>query len=229
MYTYIIHYVKPMDNSQLTRKQKQFFDFIVSYKSENDVWPTYREIADEFGYKSPNSVTQNIQALLKKEYLIKGEDDEYDLHPDYNHLVEELSAGIPVRGLIAAGYLQEAVEADLGKITLDSLFPNIGRMFALRVSGMSMKDAGIYDGDFVLLMDADIKNGDIGAVLYNGETSLKRIYYDENGLRLEPANKEYDEITIEPDVFEEVRIIGKYVGHVNRKGIYKAETARKAS
>ena len=78
-------------------------------------------------------------------------------------------------------------------------------------------------------MDADIKDGDIGAVLYNGETSLKKIFYDDNGLRLEPANEEYNDITIEPDVFEEVRIIGKYVGHVNRSGIYKAETARKAS
>lgn len=219
-----------MDNIQLTRKQKEFFDYIVNYKSEHDVWPTYREIAEEFDYKSPNSVTQNIQALLKKEYLIKGDDNEYDLHPDKSSLIEEnSSSGIPVRGLIAAGYLQEAVEADLGKITLDMLFPNIGTMFALRVSGMSMRDAGIYDGDFVLLMDADIKDGDIGAVLYNGETSLKKIFYDNNGLRLEPANEEYDDITIEPDVFEEVRIIGKYVGHVNRSGIYKSEAARKAS
>src|SRR6056297_1235315 len=219
-----------MDNTQLTRKQKEFFDYIVSYKSEHDVWPTYREIAEEFDYKSPNSVTQNIQALLKKEYLIKGDDNEYDLHPDKSSLIEENnSAGIPVRGLIAAGYLQEAVEADLGKITLDTLFPNIGTMFALRVSGMSMRDAGIYDGDFVLLMDADIKDGDIGAVLYNGETSLKRIYSDKNGLRLEPANKEYDNIIIEPDVFEEVRIIGKYIGHVNRTGIHRAVPTRKAS
>ena len=62
----------------------------------------------------------------------------------------------------------------LGEITLETLFPNIDSLFALRVSGMSMKNAGIYDGDFVLLMDSDVKDGDIGAVLYNGETSLKR-------------------------------------------------------
>src|SRR5690625_7421556 len=90
-------------------------------------------------------------------------------------------------------------------------------MFALRVSGMSMKDVGIFDGDFVLLMDSDVSNGDIGAVLYNGETSLKKIYYDKDGLRLEPANPDYEDIIVEPDIFEEVRIIGKYIGHVNRK------------
>lgn len=219
-----------MDNAQLTRKQKDFFDFIIDYKKEHDVWPTYREIADAFNYKSPNSVTQNIQALLKKGYLIKTDDDEYDIHPNYEgNLGLKKSSGIPVRGLIAAGYLQEAVEADLGSITLETLFPNMEDMFALRVSGMSMKDAGIYDGDFVLLMDNDVKDGDIGAVLYNGETSLKRIYSDKDGLRLEPANEEYDDIVIEPDVFEEVRIIGKYIGHVNRTGIHRAIPTKKAS
>jgi len=219
-----------MDNAQLTRKQKDFFDYIIEYKKEHDVWPTYREIADAFNYKSPNSVTQNIQALLKKGYLIKTDGDEYDIHPNYEqNLGLKKETGIPVRGLIAAGYLQEAVEADLGRITLETLFPNMDDMFALRVSGMSMKDAGIYDGDFVLLMDSDIKDGDIGAVLYDGETSLKRIYHDKNGLRLEPANKEYDDIVIEPDIFEEVRIIGKYIGHMNRTGIHKAIPKKKAS
>ena len=219
-----------MDKAQLTRKQKEFFDYIVEYKKDNDVWPTYREIADAFNYKSPNSVTQNIQALLKKGVLVRTDEDEYDIHPDFEeNLGLKKSTGIPVRGLIAAGYLQEAVEADLGRITLETLFPNLDSMFALRVSGMSMKDAGIYDGDFVLLMDSDVKDGDIGAVLYDGETSLKRIYHDRNGLRLEPANPEYDDIIIEPDVFEEVRIIGKYIGHVNRSGIHKTVPKKLAS
>lgn len=217
-----------MDNAQLTKKQKEFLDFILAYKKENDIWPTYREIAEAFHYKSPNSVTQNIQALLKKEILIRTQEDEYDLHPDYGkNFGLGGSSGIPVRGLIAAGYLQEAVEADLGSITLETIFPHLDSMFALRVSGRSMIDAGIHDGDFVLLMDADIQDGDIGAVLYNGETSLKRIYKDKQGLRLEPANPKFSDITIEPDIFEEVRVIGKYIGHVNRTGIHKA--SRKAS
>lgn len=219
-----------MDLAQLTRKQKEFFDYIVDYKNEHSVWPTYREIADAFDYKSPNSVTQNIQALLKKGYLIRGDDDEYDIHPDHSDKIwGAKNSGIPVKGMIAAGYLQEAVESDLGSITLETLFPNLDSLFALRVSGMSMKDEGIYDGDFVLLMDSDLQNGDIGAVLYDGETSLKRIYQDKNGLRLEPANEEYDDIVVEPDVFEEVRIIGKYIGHVNKTGIHRAVPKRKAS
>lgn len=212
-----------MDNAHLTRKQREFFNFIVDYKKEHEFWPTYREIAEHFDYRSPNSVTQNIQALLKKGYLIKKNDEEYDLPSDKKKtFMDEEQNGIPVRGLIAAGVLQEAVEANLGSITMETLFPNLNQLFALRVTGFSMKDVGIYDGDFVLLMDTDVKNGDIGAVLYDGETTLKKIYWDENGLRLEAANEQYEDIFIEPDVFEEVRIIGKYIGHVNRQGFQRA-------
>jgi SOS regulatory protein LexA len=214
-----------MDNAHLTRKQQEFFNYIVEYKKEHDVWPTYREIAEHFDYRSPNSVTQNIQALLKKGFLIKRNDEEYDLPSEKKkNLLEDYDDqdGIPIRGLIAAGYLQEAVEADLGKITLSSLFPNLDQLFALRVSGFSMKDADIYDGDLVVLMDTDVKSGDIGAVLYDGETSLKKIFWDDNGLRLEAANEDYDDIIVEPDVFEEVRIIGKYIGHINRQGFQRA-------
>lgn len=210
-----------MDHRQLTKKQLEFFHFIREYRKTNGIWPTYREIADALDYKSPNSVTQNIKALIKKGVLHKSGELEYELADAFYDLRDTEEDGIPIRGVIAAGYLQEAVEANLGYITLQTLFPGLSKMFALRVSGMSMKNAGIYDGDFVLLADDDLKDGDIGAVLYNGETSLKRIFFDKNGLRLEPANEQFSEIVIEPDIFEEVRVLGKYVGHVNRSGISK--------
>ncbi len=211
-----------MDNRQLTKKQLEFFNYIREYRMANGIWPTYREIADAMDFRSPNSVTQNIKSLLKKGYLIKKGDEEYGLPVHFLDDDQQESTGIPIRGVIAAGYLQEAVEASLGRITLETLFPGINRMFALRVSGMSMKDAGIFDGDFVLLADDDLRDGDIGAILYNGETSLKKVYFDRHGLRLEPANDEFSDIMIEPDIFEEVRVLGKYVGHVNRSGMYKA-------
>ena len=127
--------------------------------------------------------------------------------------------------MITAGVLQEAVEADLGSITLETLFPRLDRIFAIRVSGRSMVGAGIEDGDYVLLVDEDIPNGGIGAVLYNGETSLKRIFRQKDGLRLEPANEDYDAVLIRPDLFEEVQVLGRYCGHVNDKGIYKRSSA----
>lgn len=209
-----------MSRKKLTTKQHAFFQYLRAYVLEQNVWPTYREIVDHFDYRSPNSVTQNLQALYKKGFLTRDEDGYHfaDRHPSGH------SVGIPIRGVITAGQLQEAVEANLGTITLENLFPNLDRIYAIRVSGRSMQGVDIYDGDYVLLMDDDIPNGGIGAVLYNGETSLKRIFHDKNGLRLEPANEEYSDIHIKPDVFEEVRVLGRYVGHVNRNGIFKRST-----
>lgn len=208
-----------MSRRKLTAKQHEFLTFIEDYIEEENVWPTYREIIDHFEYRSPNSVTQNLQALHKKGYLTR-DDDGYHLARD-----DDAEVGIPVKGIISAGQLQEAVEANLGTITLDNLFPNLDRIFAIRVSGQSMQGANINDGDYVLLIDDDIPEGGIGAILYNGETSLKRVYHDENGLRLEPCNEEYESIRITPDVFEEVNVLGRYVGHMNAHGIHKRVAA----
>lgn len=211
-----------MGRKKLTAKQHEFLQFLIDHTQENDVWPTYREIIDHFGYRSPNSVTQNLKALHRKNHLVR-DNQGYHLAPQ--HRGDNGDAGIPVRGIISAGTLQEAVEADLGTITLDMIFPNIDRLFAIRVAGQSMQGADIQDGDYVLLIDDDIPEGGIGAVLYNGETSLKRVFHDKNGLRLEPCNPEYNDIHIQPDVFEEITILGRYVGHVNETGIFKRQSA----
>ena len=207
-----------MPRRGLTHKQESFLDFLKAYVDREGDWPTYREISDQVGFRSPNSVTQNLQAMEKKGFLVREDDGFY--FPEEKELELE-PAGIPIKGIITAGKLQEAVEEHLGTITLETLFPGLDRMFAIRVSGNSMIGADINDGDYVLLMDDDIPNGGIGAVLYNGETSLKKVFYDRDGLRLEPANDEYEDILIRPDVFEEVRVLGRYVGHVNHSGIFR--------
>jgi len=201
----------------LTEKQKAVLDYIIKYDQEKQRWPSYEEFTHEFSYKSSNSITQNLKALTKKGYLIHA-DGGYQLKSGN----ENGQAGIPVLGEISAGTLQEAVEANLGNITLETVFPNIDRIFAVRVRGESMIGAEIHDGDYVLLVDDDIPDGGVGAVLYNGETSLKRVFMDRQGLRLEPANPEYDTISISPDIFEEVKILGRYIGHVNKNGILRA-------
>ena len=209
-----------MSRRHLTKKQLEFFQYLKSYvETSGGLWPTYREIVDEFDYRSPNSVTQNLQALMKKGFL-KRDQNGYQFTERAS--TRNGRASIPIMGIITAGHLQEAVEANLGSITLETLFPNLDRIFAIRVAGNSMIGADINDGDYVLLMDDDIPNGGIGAVLYDGETSLKRIFQTDRGLRLEPANDEYPDIRIEPGVFEEVRLLGRYVGHMNATGVYKA-------
>ena len=205
-----------MPRNKLTAKQQAFADYVRKYMHENDGdWPKYRDLQDEFRMGFPNSVTQNIRALLKKAVLVK-----FGVGYKFRDELPQ-ERGVPIKGVITAGQLQEAVEANLGFVTLEMVFPDIDRMFALRVSGQSMSGADIRSGDYVLLVDDDIPNGGIGAILYNGETSLKRIFMDRGGLRLEPANPEYDNIRIEPDIFEEVTVLGRYIGHVNQTGIHK--------
>lgn len=215
-----------MEYPSLTDKQQALFDTIVDYVREYDRWPSIPQLMDELDFKSPNSVTQLYEALIDKHYIVKTGWGSYDFHPvqKFNLGREEISEeeeGIPIVGLITAGGLQEAVEEDLGRVTLRSILPNYEKMRAVVVSGRSMKDAGIEDGDIVLLARTEIFDGDIGAVRYRGETSLKRIYRTHGGLKLFPANEEYDPITIEPGDFEEVHIIGKYVGHINERGLHK--------
>jgi SOS-response transcriptional repressor LexA len=85
-----------------------------------------------------------------------------------------------------------------------------------------MKELDITDGDFVLLSKTELRSGEVGAVLYNGETTLKKVQKEQNKLRLKPANPDFDDIIIEPGETEEVRILGKYIGHLNKQGIFKS-------
>ena len=201
----------------LSAKQHEFLQFLIDRTRETGVWPTSREIIDHFGYGSPNSVTQNLKALHRKGHLTR-DDQGHQLAPRYE---EQEEPGIPVKGIISAGTLQDAVEADLGTIPLYRLFSDLDEIFVIRVSGQPMRGADIHDGDYVLLIDEVISEEGIGAMLCNGETSLRRVCHDEDGLRLEPCNPEYDDIHIQPDVLEEVTIFGRYGGHVNEDGIYK--------
>lgn len=98
-----------MSRRQLTSKQLSFLKYIREYLEDQGVWPTYRELAEEFDYRSPNSVTQNLQALFKKGFLEK-DDSGYQLVR-----TQSTQRGIPIRGIITAGAMQEAVDEDLAQ------------------------------------------------------------------------------------------------------------------
>ncbi len=208
----------------LTDKQQEFYDSLVSFFRTHLRLPSHREAAELNGLKSANSSVQYHRALVEKGYLKKDGPENYTFSSPADAWPGRGEAGssIPVLGEITAGAMREAIESDLGELTFDHLFPKADNLFALRVKGMSMKGLDITDGDFVLLSRTELHSGDVGAVLYNGETTLKKVQKERNRLRLKPANPEYDDIIIEPDEAEEVRILGKYVGHMNEKGIFKS-------
>jgi len=208
----------------LTPKQQEFYDSLIAFFRRHQRLPSYREAADINGLQSKNSSLQYYQALEEKGYLERDGSGTYrftsavDIWPGS----DEAGTSIPVLGEITAGAMQEAVQADLGEITFSYLFPNAENVFALRVKGMSMKELDISDGDYVLLSKTELRNGEVGAVLYNGETTLKKVHKENNKIRLKPANPEFDDIVIQPDEAEEVQTLGKYLGHINEKGLFKS-------
>lgn len=200
---------------KLSDKQREAFSFILEYYTEHGRMPDYPAFQEALGYRSPNSVYQLLQALIKKQHLIRSDHGQYDLHPDKFHLLEgqhDDNTGIPILGRIAAGGMHEAIPEDLGRLPVELLTWRSDRLFALQVNGDSMIDADIRDGDYIILDRKEPRNGEIGAVLYNGETTLKRIHRTEKGVELRPENPNYNSIHIRPDEWEEVGVLGTYVG-----------------
>lgn len=210
----------------LTNKQQEFYDTLIGYVRKNFRWPTYKELANKLGFSSENSVTQYYNSLVNKKFLKKDSQGNYTFtNPTDVWLSpkgKEKVRSIPILGEITAGSMQEAIEADLGEITINDFFPNAQNVFGLHVKGDSMKNLEISTGDKVILSKTELRAGDVGAVLYNGETTLKRVHLRSNGIRLEPANPDHDDIIIEPGEFEEVTVLGKYLGHVNESGLVKS-------
>ena len=168
----------------LTYRQQEVLGFLQCYMREQGTWPSFREIESHFGFKSTNAVMGHLKALERKGYIsrVPGQARTFRITLDLNEEKRPEGAGdvvdIPVYGTIAAGYA-ETMEAgaEIGRIQIDAASAGIRkarRSFALRVRGESMVDAGIYDGDTVIVEQSPPKDGDIVAALIDGETTLKR-------------------------------------------------------
>lgn len=208
----------------LTDKQKQFYHSLLSFFRKKLRMPTHREAAELNNLKSANSSVQYHRACLEKGFLKKDRRGNYTFaNPaEVWRFENNKSKAIPIIGEISAGTLHEAIQADLGEITINDLFSNAENIFGLRVRGESMKGLGLSTGDTVILAKTELQDGDVGAVRYNGATSLKRAHIEDRGIRLEPANPDFDDIMIEPGEFEAVTVIGKYLGYINDGGVVKS-------
>lgn len=176
----------------LTKRQKEVFDYLSSYIDNNGYAPSYREIADNFGFSSVASVTDHIQALKDKGAL----ENEFNaarsiqLTPQF----EDETFDVPLLGAIAAGFPIEAIRTrETLSIPRDMVGPNT---FALKVHGDSMIDEGILDGDYVVVEKiTNPRNGDVVvALIDNNNVTLKKFYREKNRIRLQPANAKYGAI-----------------------------------
>jgi repressor LexA len=195
--------------NRLTKRQRQILGWIKGFIDEHGMPPTVREIGAQFGIAS-SSVFDHLKALERKGYLRRGELGARSLILKDDQISEDTVQEVLVMGRIAAGSPIEAVETDLGSVPVSkSLLRGLGG-FALRVAGDSMVDAGILDGDYVIVREQETaENGEIVVALVVGEATLKRFYRDEDGVRLEPANAKLPPIHVTDGEFQ---IQGKVIG-----------------
>jgi len=167
---------------EITKRQKGILEFIQKHFSTNGFWPSIREIQKNFGFKSTNAVMGHLRALEQKDYITRspGQARAYQFCQKAKLLVGASSdtISIPIFGSITAGYPDHVESAGaIGNLQMDVSTAGIRngqRTFALKVRGESMIDAGIQDGDLVIVEKGEPRNNDIVAALIDGETTLKR-------------------------------------------------------
>lgn len=169
----------------LTQRQLEILQFIHEQSQENGYWPSIREMQQHFGFASTNAVMGHLRALERKRVIsrIHGQARTFKI-TDRSYLPEAEPENaidvvdIPIYGHIAAGY-PDGVEpaGEIGRLQVDVHTANTRRTskpFALKVRGDSMIDAGIFEGDIVILERKEPRDHDIVAALIDGETTLKR-------------------------------------------------------
>ena len=198
------------DLEALTSRQREIYEFIREKIQVRGFPPTVREIGDQFEIKSPNGVMCHLKALQKKGLIHRDQRMSRAIQ-----LLDEPTpgrpAGVPLRGRIAAGHPIEAIaqEEELGF----EEWQDTEDKFALQVSGDSMIEEHIADGDYVIIKkQAQARDGQIVAAQDGeDEVTLKRFYKERNRVRLEPANK-----AMKPIYRDNVKILGVLVGVVRK-------------
>ena len=194
---------------KLTKRQQEIFEFIKRYSAKHGYPPTVRDIGKAIGLGSPSTVHAHLSNLEKLGVLRRD--------PSKPRALELLSetvrkavrpSGLPVVGRVAAGQPVLAEENIEEYVTVPNIAGGDDGDYVLRVSGDSMKNAGILDGDHVVVRPQDTaRNGEIVVALVGEEATVKRFFQEADHVRLQPENE-----TMQPILSRDVRILGKVVG-----------------
>lgn len=203
-------------SATLTPRQQETFAWVKAFIRDHGMPPTVREIGDAFGIKS-SSVFHLLKELERKGYIERGRLGARSLIVKGRKRVPCGCAEVPIVGRIAAGRLVEAIEQDAGTLHVNKELLRGRGGFALQVVGDSMVEAGILDGDYVIIRKQETaEDGDVVVALIEDEATLKRFHCEGDGVRLEPANSRMQPIHVRRGEF---RIQGKVVGvqrHIGR-------------
>ena len=197
----------------LTKRQEEILNYIKSFMVSHGYPPTVREIGKDLGLSSPATIHTHLNNLAKKGFIKKEETKNraIELLVENEYAIkEENITDVPLLGKITAGSPIEAIERPNEFFSLPSyLIPKNKQVFALNVSGCSMINAGILDGDIVIVEKANTaRNGEIVVAMTDENEVTLKTFYKENGyFRLQPEND-----TMEPIILNNVTILGKAIG-----------------
>ncbi len=192
----------------LTEKQRRVYSFIKEYIEENDISPSFIEIRDYFGFRSLNAVYEHVDTLVKKGLIKKGLSNKKRSMT----LAEQkrASVSIPLLGLVRAGEPIEACEA-VEYVDVPEEMLGRGENVALRVTGDSMIESNICDGDVVIIKrQSTAENGQIAVAIMDNKATIKQIYFHKDKIELRPRNPEMKPIFISGSA--DFQIYGVLVG-----------------
>ena len=193
---------------QLTRRQRDVFEFIRDKIHNRGYGPTVREIGEKFKIASPNGVMCHLKALEKKGLIIR--------EPHMSRAIQispemQEQQGLPLAGRVAAGVMHEAIEQEEW-VDFGAMFDR-KNLFVLEVSGDSMIDAQINDGDYVVVRKqrTALPSQMVIAQTEDGEATMKYWFPEKNRIRLQPANS-----SMSPIYVKDAKVLGVVVGVVRK-------------
>ena len=194
---------------ELTKRQQQVLDFIINYLKNTGYPPTVREVGKEFKISSKGAY-DHLVAIEKKGYIKRNPTKPRAIEiMDFVHgKISGPIVEIPVIGKVAAGEPLLATQNIERTLSFSGDMIRTEEPFALRIKGDSMIEAGILEGDYVIVKkQPSAEQGDIVVALIGDDATVKRFYKADDHVRLQPENP-----TMEPIIAKDVVIIGKVVG-----------------
>ncbi|MCI5587909.1 MAG: transcriptional repressor LexA [Lachnospiraceae bacterium] len=199
-----------MPNGRITAKQKEILEYIKSQIINKGYPPAVREICEAVNLKSTSSVHSHLETLEKNGYIRRDptKPRAIEIIDDDFNLARREVVNVPILGTVAAG---EPIFADQNIEGYMPILPEdlpSGDSFIVHVHGDSMINAGIYDGDRLIITKQDTAdNGDIVVALVEDSATVKRFYKENGHFRLQPENDD-----MEPIIVDDVSILGKVSG-----------------
>ncbi len=194
------------ERQKLTRSQTKIFDFLKSYIEQNKIPPSIREICESTGLSSTSTVHSHLVNLEKKGYIARDHSKNRALRI-IEIIPKDTITNVPILGTVTAGIPILAEESIEEYFPMPSKQRKYEDSFMLRVSGDSMIEAGINDSDLVHVKKQNTaKNGEIVVALIEDSATVKKIYFEKDGIRLQPCNPAF-----QPIISKNITVLGKVI------------------